>query len=156
IVDACAPIATAPQEGEDLGPPAKTRIEIEQRVFELINRERLAHGLRALEWDADGQRFARAHSEDMLRGRDVGHAAPDGASYEQRIAAAGLLVTPTHENVGRAWGPAEAHVAFMGSPGHRRNLLADDVRHGSVGIVFDASDPRQPGAFYITEFFRTV
>ncbi|MBX3160728.1 MAG: hypothetical protein KF773_32480 [Deltaproteobacteria bacterium] len=157
IVDACGVpgVAARDDDGTD-GPPARTRIEIEQRVFELVNRERLAHGLRALAWDADGQRFARAHSEDMARGRYVGHAGPAGETYEDRISAAKLWRSATHENVGHAWGPAEVHTAFMASPGHRRNLLAADVEHGSVGIVFDRDDAPTPGGFYITEFFRTI
>jgi len=56
------------------------------------------------------------------------------------------------ENVGYASGLAEAHVAFMASPGHRAKLLASDVDRGAIGIAFDPADPN---AFYITEFFRT-
>ncbi len=87
----------------------------------------------------------------MARFRYVGHEAPDGASYRERVAGAPFRTQVTHENVGYAWGPGEVHEAFMLSVGHRANLLADDVERGAVGV---AVDPRDLSAFYVTEFFR--
>lgn len=157
IIDACSP-QVAPSADEavsDFGPPAHTRIEIEQRVFELINRERVVRGLPALAWNEVAHSFARAHAEDMARHAYVGHLGPRGETYPQRLAEAfpGPSSEETHENVGHAWGPAEVHLAFMESPGHRDNLLAPRVDHGAVGL---AADPRDPRAFYITEFFRAI
>lgn len=153
IVDACGALGAPGAGGSagDIGPPATTRPEIEQRVFALINRERVAHGRAALAWDEAAFAFARAHSADMARYTYIGHEAPGGGVLKERVAAAQLRVEAARENVGHAWGPGEAHVAFMGSPGHRENLLADDVERGAVGI---AADPHDPRAFYITEFFR--
>ncbi len=148
VVDACGGTASA---SENFGPPAATRIEIEQRVFELVNRERVASGRPALAWDGEAHRFARAHAEDMARYRYVSHEAPDGMHLPFRVEHAGFAASATRENVGHAWGPAEVHVAFMASPGHRTNLLAYDVDRGAVGVV---ADPRDPSAFYVTEFFR--
>jgi uncharacterized protein YkwD len=153
IVDACGALGAPGAGGSagDIGPPAATRPEFEQRVFALINRERVAHGRAALAWDEDAFAFARAHSADMAKYTYIGHEAPGGATLKGRVAAAAFHVEAARENVGHAWGPGEAHIAFMGSPGHRENLLAGDVDRGAVGI---ASDPRDPKAFYITEFFR--
>jgi len=153
VVDACAP-AIAPAElppAIEIGPPAATAIEIEMRVWELINRERAGHGVAALAWDATGHRFARGHAADMARYAYVGHEARGGASYADRVAGAPFVTRSTHENVGHAWGPGELHDAFMRSPGHRANLLARDVDHGAVGVVVD---PEGPSSFYVTEFFR--
>jgi uncharacterized protein YkwD len=152
VVDACGDQVGGDAGGEEFGPPAVTRIEIEQRVFELVNRERVAHGRPALAWDGEAHRFARAHAGDMARLHYVGHEAPDGAHLAQRVHDAGFAARATRENVGHAWGPAEVHVAFMASTGHRANLLAEDVDRGAIGVV---ADPRDPTAFYITEFFRT-
>lgn len=157
IIDACSP-TMAPSDDEaagGFGPPAHTRIEIEQRVFELINRERVLRGLGALAWNEEDHRFARAHAEDMAQHAYVGHLGPYGETYPQRIAEAfaGAVPEETHENVGHAWGPAEVHLAFMESPGHHDNLLAPRVSHGAVGL---AADPRDPRGFYLTEFFRVI
>jgi len=153
VVDACAPeLATGElPPALDLGPPAHTPVEIEMRVWALINRERVANGVAAVAWDIAGHRFARLHAADMARLRYVGHEAPDGASYRERVAAAPFRSLATHENVGHAWGPGEVHDAFLRSPGHRANLLAADVDRGAVGV---AVDPADPGAFYVSEFFR--
>jgi len=132
-------------------PPATAHVEIEQRVFALINRERAQQGRAPLAWDAEAHAFARAHSADMARYTYIGHEAPGGDNLHDRVAGARFEVLAARENVGHAWGPGEAHVAFMGSPGHRTNLMADDVERGAVGI---ATDPHDPKAFYITEFFR--
>lgn len=153
VVNACAPeLATSElPPALDLGPPAHTPVEIEMRVWALINRERVARGVAVIAWDAAGHRFARAHAADMARLRYVGHEAPDGTSYRERVAAAPFRSLATHENVGHAWGPGEVHDAFLRSPGHRANLLAADVDRGAVGV---AVDPLDPAAFYVSEFFR--
>ncbi len=155
VVAPCGAVAEAPVpagggEGIELGPPATTRVEIEQRLFELVNRERAAHGRAALHWDERAHGFARAHAADMAGGGYVGHRAPDGAALVVRVERAGVSAWTTRENVGHAGGPGEVHLAFLRSPGHRANLLADDVTHGAVGV---APDPRAPGDFYVTEFF---
>lgn len=157
VVAPCGAVAEAPVrvgggDGVELGPPAGTRVEIEQRLFELVNRERAAHGRAALRWDERAHAFARAHAADMAAGGYVGHRAPDGAALVVRVERAGLSAWATRENVGHAGGPGEVHLAFLRSPGHRANLLADDITHGAVGV---AADPRAPGDFYVTEFFLT-
>ncbi|MEO8706225.1 MAG: CAP domain-containing protein [Kofleriaceae bacterium] len=152
VVDACA-TAIDPEvmSSVDVGPPANTRIELERRVFELLNRERVAHDRPPLAWDEAAHRFARHHAVDMATYAYVGHEAPDGASLHRRVDEAPFRAAATRENVGHAWGPGEVHDAFMASPGHRENALAWDVTRGAVGIERDRRDPR---AFYVTEFFR--
>lgn len=153
VVDACAPELATDElpPALDLGPPAHTMIEIEMRVWALVNRERVASGVAALDWDAASHRFARVHAADMARFRYIGHQGPDGASYRERVARAPFRAAATHENVGHAWGPGEVHEAFLRSAGHRANLLAADVDRGAVGV---AVDPGDPSAFYVSEFFR--
>jgi uncharacterized protein YkwD len=153
VLDACAPgvAAGARLPAIDIGPPARTPVEIEMRVWALVNRERVAHGLAALAWDLDSHRFARAHAAEMARLRYIGHHGADGASYATRVARAPFRSTSSRENVGHAWGPGEVQEAFLRSEGHRANLLADDIDRGAIGAV---PDPEDRGAFYIAEFFR--
>lgn len=152
VVDACGGrVDVDPAMALEFGPPAFTQIEIEERVFELVNRERAEHHRAPLAWDGAAHRFARQHAADMARNQYVGHEAPDGSSLDHRVATAEFAAMATRENVGYASGLAEVHVAFMASPGHRANLLASDVDRGAIGIAFDPADPN---AFYITEFFR--
>jgi uncharacterized protein YkwD len=152
VVDACGTTVALDDLGaEEVGPPAHTRTEIEHRVFELLNRERVAHGRPPLAWDPAVLVFARGHSAEMARHAYVGHHTHDGLALRDRIVHAPFAWSSARENVGHAWGPGEVHVAFMHSPGHRENVLAWDISRGAVGI---AIDPVDPTAFYITEFFR--
>ncbi len=151
ITNACRggdePVAPGPDR-LDVGPPARSRVEVEQRLFELVNRERRARGQSPLAWDEASHRFARQHSADMARSRFVGHQASDGTPMAVRLGA--MPARAVFENVGRAGGPGEAHLGFMTSPGHRANLLAREAERGAIGVELDAADP---SAFYITQLF---
>ena len=134
----------------DVGPPARTTVETEQRLFELVNQERAARGLVALMWDPLAHRMARDHAADMAHGGFIGHVGSTGATLTDRVLGHALPAIETFENVGRAGGPGEAHAAFMASPGHRANLLAAGARRGAIGIV-PAPAPDVAGDFYVTE-----
>lgn len=135
VVDVCRP--NAPRQefgGGDLGPVARTLVETEQRSFELLNRERRAHGLLPIAWEDRAHEVARAHSRDQARHQQVSHFSSDGGTLELRLARGALPVWRAFENVGRG-GPAELHLGFLTSEGHRRNLLAPQARAGAVGAA---------------------
>ena len=52
------------------------------------------------------------------------------------------------ENVGSGATPTVVHVAFMGSSGHRANILNPAMRHVGVGVVSAG------GQLWVTEIFR--
>lgn len=138
LVDVCNP--TDPRwttHSGDIGPAASALVEVEQRAFELLNRERRDHGLPPLVWDLTALEMARRHSRDMAEHRFVSHVGSDGNTLEQRIADVALPAARTFENVGRSGGPGEMHYGFMTSPGHRDNLLAAKARLGAVGAARD-------------------
>ncbi|MBK7538230.1 MAG: CAP domain-containing protein [Myxococcales bacterium] len=130
----------------DIGPSAATLVEIEQRSFELLNRERRRHGLLPISWDATAQTMARWHALDLARHELVSHVGSDGNTLEQRVARAALPAWRTFENVGRAGGPGQMHLGFMTSPGHRDNLLEPRARLGAIGASRSAS-----GELYLTQ-----
>ncbi|MBK9033585.1 MAG: CAP domain-containing protein [Myxococcales bacterium] len=148
VVNVCGPLTPLAAGAVELGPPAATAVEIEERLFELLNRERVAAGLVAVIWDPQAHALARRHAGRMAALGFLGHVAPDGETLADRVARAGLPARETFENVGLADGPARVHVAFMASPGHRHNLLAERARQGAVGL---APAPRAPGTFYVTQ-----
>jgi uncharacterized protein YkwD len=148
VVDVCS--SDEPRWRSDvgeLGPRAASVVEIEQRAFELLNRERRDHGLAALEWDATALAMARAHSRDMAAHHFVEHVGSDGATVAQRLARVRLPAYQTFENVGRAGGPGEMHHGFLTSPGHRANMLAANARRGAVAAVRDPGT----GQLYFTQ-----
>lgn len=137
VADPCGPGQTPPYPTIELGPPARTRVELEQRLFELMNRARVEAGLVALRWDPAAFDVARAHAADMAARRGIGHHGSDGSDLATRLDRGQVVYHQGFENVGRATGPGEAHLAFLASPGHRANLLTITSTAGAVGAVFD-------------------
>ena len=149
VADPCGPGPTPPFPAVELGPPARTRVELEQRLFELINRARVEEGLGALRWEPTALDVARAHAADMAARQAIGHGGSDGSDLATRLDRGQVVYHQGFENVGRAAGPGEAHLAFLASPGHRANLLTTSSTSGAVGAVID---PVTTDA-YIVELF---
>jgi len=152
--------------------PAPTRVRIElERIsagveadafaranFAHLNQERKRRGLAALSWDDRAARVAEAHSKDMMRGGYVGHVSPRTGDVSARFERARIIGAVIRENVARGYGPKGIHDSLMSSPGHRGNLLADDVTHVGIGVVVGSEDPEAPGAprplFVTQNFFK--
>lgn len=147
VVDVCRP--SAPRggfSGGDQGPAARTLVETEQRSFELLNRERRRLGLAPIAWQERAHAVARAHARDQALHQKVSHYGSDGSKLDQRLARGELPVWRAFENVGRGGGPAELHLGFLTSEGHRRNLLAPDARAGAVGAAIS-----EEGEVFLTQ-----
>jgi uncharacterized protein YkwD len=90
-----------------------------------INAFRAANGLAALRNDPTMSDLARVHAEDMARRESLDH-----AGFLERRAPAGAMA----ENV--AYGCADSACTirqFIGSPGHRANMLLEKI--GSYGMA---------------------
>ncbi len=130
----------------------------------LINRERLAHGERALRPNRRLRRAAQAHSVSMAFGDYFEHDGPSGQTPLARLRDAGYISSSrvgyeVGENI--AWGtlylatPHSIVAAWMASPGHRANIL--DARYRETGIGISPHPPAslahgQPGAIYTQDF----
>jgi uncharacterized protein YkwD len=106
-----------------------------QRLFELLNRDRVTAGLQALVWDDRVAAVARAHSEEMQRTKIVAHISPTTGAASDRVRAAGIRTAVVLENVARAYGVGEAHAGLMNSPGHRANMMSATATHIGIGVV---------------------
>ena len=126
---------------------------LEQRCFDLTNRQRTRRGLRPLAEDVALSGAARRHSEDMLRRRFFAHINPDRQSPGDRIAAAvGRPVGTNGENLWMRSGSLptttlfvaieEAVAQLMGSPVHRRNIMNAVYTHLGIGVAVTASELR--------------
>ena len=85
---------------------------------------------------ASCRRRARAlpgHGRPRLRGARL---AAHRERRRSRRTAPGSLAEILFENVGRAYSPDSAESGFLGSPGHRGNLLDPRARRIGVGVVF--------------------
>ncbi|MEC7522514.1 MAG: S-layer homology domain-containing protein [Myxococcota bacterium] len=113
----------------------------EADFFSRMNRERTSRGLRALKpyWDLVDD--ARAHA---IRMRDRGrlYHSPDMASYVRSDVWRRL-----GENVGRGGSVGRIHDLFMGSDGHRANILGD-YDYAGIGVHEEPS-----GQIWVTVLF---
>ncbi len=134
-----------PPEPPDLSPDRAERL-----AFELLNRDRVRHGLRPLAWDERLAAVARAHSRDMAEQGYFGHVSPSGGGHRARLAAAGYRALVSAENISHAQSVAEAEQALMRSPGHRANILDPRVTRVGIGL---ARDPRGELRWLVTQLF---
>jgi uncharacterized protein YkwD len=140
---------------ERLGPKVTTA-DVVRGNFDLLNAEREARGLSILAWDERAATVAKAHSEDMIANNFVGHVSPRTGDAAARFERAGINGIVVRENVARGYGPKGIHESLMNSPGHRANLLAADVTHVGIGVVFgepESSAANAPRPVFLTQNF---
>ena len=114
--------------------------DIQNDVIRLTNKYRRKQGLRRLKADSKLSNAAQGHADDMDNvGRYLGHKSSDGRDFEARIDEAGYDWRSIRENV--ASGQQSARDVVQGwieSPGHRANILSDDITE--IGIGFSVDD----------------
>ncbi len=111
----------------------------EERTLELHNEVREHHGLEPLCVDPELTRAARSHSEDMIEKGYFSHASPSGETLGARLKRSGYEYRTAGENI--AWGtgphatPEDTFERWMGSPGHRENVLDGGFEEVGVGAA---------------------
>ncbi len=101
-----------------------------------VNAERAAAGVSPLLRDARLDEAAQRHAEDMLARSYYDHVSPDGTSPNTRTRKSGYTGRIVGENIAR--GPVavrEVMDNWMGSAGHRHNLLLPGFTHLGVGVA---------------------
>jgi uncharacterized protein YkwD len=109
----------------------------EQKQVRVTNDYRLMFGREALVWNTRIQAAANDHSEYMSNTGDFGHfePEPDRKGPRERMARRGYD-RGTGENCHAGGGdPMGAHVGWIHSSGHHRNLLATGHRGMASGLV---------------------
>ncbi|POM25354.1 Cysteine-rich secretory protein family protein [Actinomadura rubteroloni] len=136
-----APSRAARPDGVTSRPAAPDARSVEALAITLTNRERAKAGCRALRPDPHLRTAARAHSAEMAAKNYFDHASRNGDSPWDRMRKAGYGA-PGAENIARGYATAEAVVrGWMGSPGHRANIVNCGLR--AIGVGF-ASGPGGP------------
>jgi uncharacterized protein YkwD len=148
----------------ELTPEAGNLALVRAAVLCLINRERASHEEAPLAINAELQRAAEEHDEELIRDDYFAHVAPNGTTPVERIRADGYVPGPSFgyvigENL--AWGtlslstPQAIVAAWIASPGHLANIL--EGQYAETGIAVVPAVPAalsggQPGATYAQEF----
>ena len=117
-------------------PAAAADQQTQHAVLAGVNAFRASNGKPPLTLDARLTNAATLHSEDMLARNEMTHLGSDGRRLGQRATRAGYVWRHVRENIfaGRSH-PREAVVAWIDSPPHAANILADDVTQIGVGYA---------------------
>lgn len=120
---------------------AHTDGDLEHSAVTAINAVRSQQGLDPLTASPGLTDVARRHSEAMAASRVLHHDPAVGRVVEdwRRLG----------ENVGRGSGVTALHTAFMASPTHAANVLAEHYDEVGVGVVV------VDGEVWMTQVFRT-
>lgn len=130
--------------GEEAKDKAKDDVEA---LYKMVNAARAAEGLSALTRDADLEKLAKKHSDEMVKAGQIGHDV-GGGDPGDRVKAAGLKLKIAGENVANAADVVGAHRALWASPSHRGNLLLKDFSKIGLAVV-KSSD----GRVWVTQLF---
>jgi uncharacterized protein YkwD/stress response protein SCP2 len=128
------PASTDPAPGRSGSGSSGGAAGVLGEVVDRTNAERARHGLRALTVDQRLAAAAQAHSADMVRRAFFAHESPDGRQVWDRAVAAGYAYRKVAENIAAGQRTAEEVVrGWMGSPGHRANILDGDLTQIGIG-----------------------
>lgn len=111
----------------------------EQYMLNLVNKERRANGLQALEIDPKLTFMARRYCQEMITYDFFGHVSPVSGELLDRVVASGIpdgwLLAG--ENLAGAPTVEAAFQGLMNSPSHKDNMLEPKYTHVGIGIVDD-------------------
>jgi uncharacterized protein YkwD len=130
-------------------PTRATVDEAQDAVLCLVNRERERRGKRPLRDTAALSSAAARHSRDMVARRYFDHTSPDGRDVVDRVMATHWAARRSAWRLGEniAWGageyatPRRIVAMWMGSSGHRANILDGRFREAGAGVA--AGAPRR-------------
>ena len=128
-------------------------VEVERRVFNLVNEKRLQNGLEQLKRSDSIAEAARQHSSNMAEFQFFSHKGLDSKMVSDRADANGVgKWRSIGENIAFNRGypdPITITVQlWLDSPGHRRNMLSPDWKESAIGVAVS-----EDGAYYFTQVF---
>lgn len=116
-------------------PPSRTTADL---VIARTNAERAAAGLPPVAGHPQLMEAALGHSRDQAAMQRMTHTGSDGSDAGDRIERAGYRWRAWAENVAMGYRSADAVMdGWMGSAGHRANILSADVAHIGIAVATD-------------------
>ena len=107
----------------------------EKEVFDLINKQRVANGLSALKIDDELQNVARIKAQDMVDNNYFSHTSPTYGSPFDMIKKFGISYKTAGEKIAGNSTNSGAVNAWMGSTGHKANILNSSFNYTGIGVV---------------------
>lgn len=122
-------------------------------MIALINNERANVGVAPLSGQSQLGNAARGHSQDMACNGFFSHTGSDGSSFAVRITRSGYSYSAAAENIAAGYGdPASVVAGWMGSQGHKDNMLNPNYTEIGIGYIYVAGSPY--GVYWTANFGR--
>lgn len=125
-----------------------SRPDFEEQLLQLVNAERIKHGIKTVIADIEMQQVANEHARDMYTRGYFSHNTPEGTDPFERMKKAGIDFMFAGENLAHSSNLFSAHKGLMQSPGHRANIL--NPAFGKLGIIILDGGPK--GLMIVQEF----
>lgn len=123
------------------------------KLLELTNIERRQEGLAPLCYSAALGEAAQRHAEDMVANNFFSHTGFNGSDVGDRVRGAGYVYAAAGENLAAGSpNPAGAIRQWMGSPGHRGNILESD--YTDIGFGYVEAPRSRYGHYWVQVFGR--
>jgi len=117
-----------------------------KEVVTILNAARAKAGCGPLKLNSKLMGAAKTHATNMAEKDFFGHANKDGSKFSKRVKKQGYKYRMVAENI--AAGQASARQAaydWLGSPGHRRNILNCKLKDTGVAVAYQANDKPMMG-----------
>ncbi|MFA9232357.1 MAG: CAP domain-containing protein [Microgenomates group bacterium] len=112
-------------------------------VIDAVNQERAAKGLGPVQLSSTMYKTAQAHACDIAAHQKVSHQGSDGSRLGTRLSRNGYRLRTAVENAAAGQTSANGVMqGWMGSPGHRKNIMANGVVEAGLGVAYGPSDDR--------------
>lgn len=122
-------------------------------MIALINNERANVGVAPLSGQSQLGNAARGHSQDMACNGFFSHTGSDGSTFAVRITRVGYSYSAAAENIAAGYGdPASVVAGWMGSQGHKDNMLNPNYTEVGIGYIYVAGSPY--GVYWTANFGR--
>lgn len=109
---------------------------LRSEVIALTNLQRKKQGLAPVAEQAALAKAAQAHACDNATTRTMSHRGSDGSALPDRLARVGYRYRAAAENVAAGFRDAPSVMSgWMGSSGHRRNILTGPMRDIGIGVA---------------------
>lgn len=131
----------------------RDRGSVREEMLNRVNAVRKKARLKPLRLSSVLDRAAQRHAEDMLARGYFDHKSPSGATVRERSRAAGYNWGAIGENI--AFGQTsvgEVVETWMGSPGHRKNILSPNFSELGVGLALGKGPDGKHQVLWVQNF----
>lgn len=121
--------------------PAPAAADAAEAVLAGVNAERAKAGCAPLKVNSRLVAAARAHAKAMAEQNFFGHTGKDGSKSGNRIRRQGYSFRAAAENIAAGQESVSQVLGnWLGSPGHRRNILNCRLKETGIAVVYQPDD----------------